>query len=148
VLLSHRDLAGASLANIPTGLNAIRATDGLLGIMVAGGLPPKAIAFAMDLLYQFITIDVYEGSLFAQRMERDPQYFERLHGYYAALPRERYPHFVGLLADVMGDGDHESDERFEFGLTCSCAASPATRRARADARSRAARRSGPWRSPP
>jgi AcrR family transcriptional regulator len=114
VLTAHRDLAGASLANIPTGPNAMRAIDGLLAILRAGRLPPQVAAYAADLLPQFVTIDAYEGSLFERRMEREPEYFEDLRQYFASLPAERFPNVAALVDELM-HGD-EGDERFEFGL--------------------------------
>jgi AcrR family transcriptional regulator len=114
-LAAHRDLAGASLANIPTGPNAIAAIEVLLGILRAGGLPDNVIAFAVDLLPQYITVDAYEGSLFEQRMEREPEYFEALFAYFRSVPADRYPNFAALADLMMGEGD-PPDARFEFGL--------------------------------
>jgi AcrR family transcriptional regulator len=113
VLTAHRDLAGAALANIPTGPNAVTAMEGLLGILRAGGLPDQVIAFAADLLSQYVNIDAYEGSLFEQRMEREPEYFDAIFEYFRALPADRFPHFAAL-ADAMVAGSDE--ERFEFGI--------------------------------
>jgi AcrR family transcriptional regulator len=113
VLVAHRDLAGAALANIPTGPNAVTAMESLLGILRAGALPDQVIAYAADLLSQYVNIDAYEGSLFAQRMEREPQYFEAVFAYFKALPADRFPHFAAL-ADELSSGD--DDARFEFGI--------------------------------
>jgi AcrR family transcriptional regulator len=110
VLVAHRDLAGAALANIPTGPNAVAAMEGLLGILRAGELPDQVIAFAADLLSQYVNIDAYEGSLFAQR---EPEYFERVFDYFKALPADRFPHFASLAAAMVAGDD---DERFEFGI--------------------------------
>jgi AcrR family transcriptional regulator len=114
-LVAHRDLAGASLANIPTGPNAIASIEVMLGILRTSGLPDKVVALAADLLPQYITADAYEGSLFAQRMEREPQYFEALFAYFRAIPADRFPNFAAL-ADAMMAEDEEHEARFEFGL--------------------------------
>lgn len=115
VLAGHRDLARASLANIPTGPSAVRVIEGLLAILRAGDLPDQAVAYAADLLPQFVTVSAYEGSLFAQRMENEPGYFEELEAYFAALPADRFPHTVSLLGELMAH-DETEDARFEFGL--------------------------------
>ena len=115
VLVAHRDLAGAALANIPTGLNAITAMEGMLGILRAGGLPDPVIALAADLLPQYVNVEAYEGSLFEQRMEREPEYFEAIFEYFRALPANRFPHFASL-ADAMTDDLQDDDARFEFGI--------------------------------
>jgi AcrR family transcriptional regulator len=113
-LAAHRDLAGASLANIPTGPNVIRLIDGLLAILRASGLPSQAVAYAADLLPQFVTVNAYEGSLFAQRMEREPHYFDEIKQYFESLPDARFPNVAALVPELMHGG--EGDERFEFGL--------------------------------
>ena len=87
VLGSHRDLAGASLANIPTGPNMLGLIDRLLAVLAASGLPRQAVAYAADLLPQFVTASVYEESLFRQRLEREPAYFERIEAYFRRSAR-------------------------------------------------------------
>jgi AcrR family transcriptional regulator len=114
VLQAHSDLAGASLANIPTGPNAMRVIDGLLGVLRAGRLPDPAVAYAADLIPQFVTINAYEGSLFERRMEREPEYLTELGAYFASLPAERFPNVAALAHELM-QGE-AGDERFEFGL--------------------------------
>ncbi|HTR33200.1 MAG TPA: TetR/AcrR family transcriptional regulator C-terminal domain-containing protein [Gaiellaceae bacterium] len=113
--LAHRDLAGASLANIPTGPNAMRVVDRFLALLLAGGLSRQAAAYAADLLPQFVTASAYEFSLFEQRVEREPDYFERLEEYYRALPADRFPVLADLVGELMAP-DEEPTARFEFGL--------------------------------
>ena len=115
VLAAHRDLAGASRANVPTGPNALDAMEGLLAVLRAGGVPSRQAAYAADLLAQYVTVDVYEGSLFEQRLERDPGYLARLGAHFGALPAERFPTTVSMVGELMGGGG--PDARFEFGLT-------------------------------
>ena len=114
-LAEHRDLAGAALANIPTGPNAVAAMDSLLGIMRAGGLPDDVIALGSDLLAQFVVGSTYESALFQERMEREPEYFDRLGDYFKALPADRFPNTAALADALMGDDDPGT--RFEFGLS-------------------------------
>jgi len=115
VLTAHRDLAGASLANIPTGPNAIASMEVLLGILRAGGLPDQVVAYAADLLPQYVTLDAYEGSLFEQRMQRDPGYFPAIFDYFRSLPADRFPNFAALAESMVAE-DESDDARFEFGL--------------------------------
>jgi AcrR family transcriptional regulator len=111
---AHRDLAGASLANIPTGPNMLGLIDRLLALLSASGLSRQAVAYAADLLPQFVTASVYEESLFVQRLEHEPAYFEQLEAYFRAAPADRFPALADLVTEMMG-GDGP-DERFEFGL--------------------------------
>jgi AcrR family transcriptional regulator len=112
---SHRDLAGASLANIPTGPNTLGLIDRLLALLSASGLPRQAVAYAADLLPQFVTAAVYEESLFRQRLEREPAYFERIEAYFRAAPADRFPTLADLVTELTGP-DEGPDARFEFGL--------------------------------
>ena len=114
-LAAHRDLAGATFATVPTGPNALRAMDGLLGVLRAGGLPDKAAAFAADLVSAIVTVDVYEGSLLEQRMERDPERFAALGAFLRSLPADRFPS-IAALAPAMTGEEEGPDERFEFAL--------------------------------
>jgi AcrR family transcriptional regulator len=115
VFIAHRDLAGASIANIPTGPNVVRVVDRLLAILVAGRLPRQVVAYAADLLPQFVVASVYESSRFDQRMEQEPEYFDRLQAYYTALPADQFPMIADLVLELMAP-DEEADDRFEFGL--------------------------------
>jgi AcrR family transcriptional regulator len=109
---AHQDLARASLGNIPTGPNALTWVNGLLGVLLDAGLPPKVIAYAVDILPLYATATAYEESL---EVDLDPDYYAvELRNYWRALPRARFPHVVAM-ADILTDDD-EDDQRFEFGL--------------------------------
>jgi len=112
---THRDLAGASLANIPTGPNMLVLIDRLLALLTASGLPRQAIAYAADPLPQFVTASVYEESLFVQRLEREPTYFDEIEAYFRAAPADRFPALADLVTELIG-ADEGPDARFEFGL--------------------------------
>jgi AcrR family transcriptional regulator len=120
-MVAHGDLARAALATIPTGPNAMRVSDAMLGIMLAGGLPPQVASWALDRIFLYIVADAYESSLYRARIGASEQdiaaYFdvftEQLASYYEAMPADRYPHLRTHARDlVSGDGM----QRFEFGL--------------------------------
>jgi hypothetical protein len=120
-MVAHGDIARAALAIIPTGPNALRVTDAMLGMMLAGGIPPHVAAWALDRIFLYITADAFEGSLYRDRIgstqEEIVAYFdnltEQLATYYENLPEARYPHLRKHARDMVG-GD--GNERFEFGL--------------------------------
>ena len=114
VFVAHRDLAGASLANIPTGPNTVYLIDRFLALLRAGGLPLQAAAYAADLLPQFVTASAYEFGLFERRLVDEPEYFARLSDYYRALPADRFPVLASMVNELMAD--EGPDARFEFGL--------------------------------
>jgi AcrR family transcriptional regulator len=115
-LLPHRDLAGAAMANIPTGEHAMLYADRLLAILLAGGVDRRHAAMVIDLLPQLVVNDVYEGSLFARRLEQQPDYFEQLHAYWSSMPADRFPHVAALAEEIGGTGEDEGEIRFAFAL--------------------------------
>jgi AcrR family transcriptional regulator len=115
-LVSHNDLASAAIGNIPTGPHWMQLVDGLLGLLVAGRMPPAAAAYASDLLIEHVITDVYEGALFAQRIEADPGYFDSLSQYLNALPADRFPNIAAMVDHLTAGGAGSGDARFEFGL--------------------------------
>ena len=121
VFRRHRDIAVISLANIPTGQNALRIADRMLAIMLAGGVPPQVAAWALDRLSLYIAADSYEGSLYHNRRVASglsESEFMRSTCPMSATstnicPPNKFPHLATHVADMMsGDGD----QRFEFGL--------------------------------
>jgi AcrR family transcriptional regulator len=116
VLAEHRDLARGSLGNIPTGPNALRLIDAVLGVLRDAGLPDQVIAYAVDILPLYATATAYEESLYAakDRPDEGAAYIAELRRYFASLPAERFPHIVALAVPLTTTA--EEDGRFEFGL--------------------------------
>jgi AcrR family transcriptional regulator len=121
VLSEHNDIAQASLANLPIGPNALRLGEGMLSIILAGGVPPQAAAWAVDRISLYIAADAYEGSLYLIKQRSSgkdfdtwaEEYFGQMRTYYASLPPALFPSFTKHLDAMMSGG---SEERFEFGL--------------------------------
>ncbi|MEV4810759.1 TetR/AcrR family transcriptional regulator [Micromonospora avicenniae] len=118
---AHTNLALASLATIPTGPNALRVTEGMLAILLAGGVPPQPAAWFLDRLFLYIAGDAYEGALFGEKVRASGKDLDgywtgmlgQLREYYLSLPAERFPHTLAHLDELMAGG---GDERFAFGL--------------------------------
>lgn len=113
---AHRDLSRASLGTIPTGPNALRVIDALLGVLRDAGLPDKVIAYAVDILPLYATSTAYEESIYeAKGMDGGGGAFiAELNRFFSALPADRFPNIVAM-ADTLTGEDGE-DDRFEFGL--------------------------------
>lgn len=113
VWAQHRDLARASFARIPVGESGLLGGEAMIGVMRAGGLSDRAIAFGIDLLALYVGAIAYEESLQPVDQSTTEQFIAELHDYFAALPTDRFPNMVALAAALTaGDGE----ERFEFGL--------------------------------
>ena len=122
IMLDHNDLARAALATIPTGPNAMRISDTLLGLMVGGGVPPRIAGWALDRIFLYITADAYELSIwranviaagsdketFLEQMSTD------LQAYYAELPAQTFPHLSKYATELVSGT--ANDDRFAFGL--------------------------------
>lgn len=121
VLMDHYDLAGAALATIPSGPNALRVSDAMLGMMLAGGVPPQIAGWAMDRIFLYITADAYEMSIWRASVtaaggEKETflaQLDEDLTAFYQELDPEVYPHVQANARALIGGG---ADARFELGL--------------------------------
>jgi AcrR family transcriptional regulator len=116
VLGAHRDLARASLGTIPTGPNALRLIDAVLGVLRDAGLPEMVIAYAVDILPLYATATAYEESLFRAKElpDQGAEYIAELRRYWQSLPPGRFPNLVDMavpLTTMSGE-----DDRFEFGL--------------------------------
>ena len=120
LMTRHNDIARAALATIPSGPNALRLSEGMLAIMLAGGVPPQIAAWSLDRIFLYIVSDAYEGSLHMAQVEdgrSEREYFDdftrQLTEYYENLPADRFPN-IRTYARVLTSGD--GDERFEFCL--------------------------------
>jgi AcrR family transcriptional regulator len=120
VYASHRDIARASIAMIPTGPNALRVAENQLAIMRAGGVPDGVAALAVDTLGLYLEANSIEDSLYMSKLEEgvSPQeffegYIDQVRKYFSSLPVERFPNIVGMVDHLTTSG---GEERFEFGL--------------------------------
>jgi len=121
ILLDHYDLSRAALATIPTGPNALRLSEGMLGLMLAGGLPPRVAAWAMDRIFLYITADAYEMSIWRGSVGEagtaqeafTTQLTDDLVAYFEQVPEDLYPN-IRKYAREMASGGAEA--RFELGL--------------------------------
>jgi AcrR family transcriptional regulator len=119
--VAHRDIAAVSLANIPTGPHALRVADGMLAILLAGGVPPRVAGWFLDRVALYIAADAYEGSLYEKRQKASglppeefmTEYVGGIRSFYENLPPDRFPALSANVDALMG-GD--GDERFGFGL--------------------------------
>ena len=115
-LQTFSQVALAGLGRIPISYRSLAAAEGTLALLHAGGLPPKVIGLAADLLALYIVAGVFEESLFEKRgMNEDQigQYVQQIHDFYAALPADRFP-MMAMMAAELTSGD--SHDRFLFGL--------------------------------
>jgi AcrR family transcriptional regulator len=115
--LAHPGLAYANLGKIPTGPGAITAIDRFIGLFRAGGVPDQVIAYAVDILPLYATVQALEQGILAERMsdEEVERYFAQLDEYWRSLPADRFPHLHSIV-HVLAGPDPDPESRFRFGL--------------------------------
>jgi AcrR family transcriptional regulator len=111
----HRDIARASLGNVPTGEGALPGMNAMVGVLLAGGVSPEVAGLAVDILALYFTASAFEQSLetFPTTEEGSRAFHEELHDFFASLPADRFPHLVGMAGPLTAG---VGDDRFEFGL--------------------------------
>ena len=62
--LEHPGLARANLGKIPSGPGALRTIDRFMGLLRAGQLPKKVVAYAVDILPLFATAYAFEQGIY------------------------------------------------------------------------------------
>jgi AcrR family transcriptional regulator len=112
----HRDIARASLGNIPTGEGALPGMNAMVGILLAGGVTTEVASLSVDILALYVTATAFEESLENWSLDDEEsiaRFHEELNNFFGSLPRDRFPYLVALAGPLTaGDRDH----RFEFGL--------------------------------
>jgi AcrR family transcriptional regulator len=105
-------IARVPLANIPTGPNATRGADNLLGILRAGGVDDQAAAWFVDVVFLYVNAASFETSIYVEEGTAE-EVQEAVSEAFTSLDPDEYPNIAAVMPKlVSGDGD----ERFKFGL--------------------------------
>ncbi|HEX3976219.1 MAG TPA: TetR/AcrR family transcriptional regulator [Solirubrobacteraceae bacterium] len=113
VMEEHRGIARVAVANVPTGENALRMGDNLMGLLLAGGVRPRDAAWACDILPLFVTAAAVETATYQERGDVQDEVADKLQGVFTTLSAERFPNLARYSEDLIsGNGD----ERFYFGI--------------------------------
>ncbi|MEV7597302.1 TetR/AcrR family transcriptional regulator [Kitasatospora sp. NPDC089797] len=115
--LAYPGVSRAALAAVPTNLETLRVGEGILAILLAGGIDPRTAGWARDALSLYVGAYALEQSLVRRRRaEQDEEWVlsrEEVVERFAALPAERFPHTRRHAAELAsGTGP----DRFAFAL--------------------------------
>lgn len=117
IMTDHPGTAQLAIATtVPTGPNALRIAEGMLGILLSGGLPDRVTALAGDLIATYTSALALEATAWANAAPGPAALEQRarqVRAYFAALPADMFPHTVALAGPLT---EGSSKERFEFGL--------------------------------
>jgi AcrR family transcriptional regulator len=115
--LKYPGVSRAVLAMVSTNLEALRVGEGILAILLAGGIEPKTAGWARDAMSLYVSAYALEQSLVQQRRRHEDQEWvlshEELLERFSALPPEKFPLTQRHAADLISGTGHE---RFEFTL--------------------------------
>ncbi|MEU7219609.1 TetR/AcrR family transcriptional regulator [Nocardia iowensis] len=115
--LKYPGISRAVLAMAPTDLEIVRVSEGMLAILLAGGVVPQAAAWACDALLLYVAAYCLEVSIAEQRSAQDDGIWVRerdeLLRRFAALPAETFPHTTRHAAEITAGEGHD---RFDFTL--------------------------------
>ncbi|GHF86246.1 AcrR family transcriptional regulator [Amycolatopsis bartoniae] len=116
--LKYPGVSRAALAMVPTHLETLRVSEGILAILLAGGIEPQTAAWALDALTLYVNAYALERSLVQQRQSHHDDNWvlsrEELVDRFTALPADRFPHTRRHAAELTSGSGHE---RFDFTIT-------------------------------
>jgi AcrR family transcriptional regulator len=116
--LDYPGISRAALAMAPTDLEIVRVSEGMLAILLAGGVAPQTAAWAIDALLLYVAAYCLEASIARRRSAEDDAVWvvdrDELLRRFTALPAETFPHTTRYAAELTAGEGHD---RFDFTLT-------------------------------
>ncbi|GAA1439200.1 TetR/AcrR family transcriptional regulator [Leifsonia poae] len=116
--LAYPGVSRAALSMIVTNLDVLRINEGMLAILIAGGVEPHEAAWTIDALFLYVGVYALELSLVSQRRghEEDAWFVTReerdeVVRRFTALPADRFPQTRRYAAELTSGTGHE---RFDF----------------------------------
>jgi AcrR family transcriptional regulator len=113
--LRYPGISLAALAVVPTNLETLRVSEGMLGIVLAGGVDPQTAAWAIDALFLYVNAFCLETSLVDRHADQEgwAVNLDELLSRFAALP-DTLPHTKRHAAELTSG---TALDRFEFTLS-------------------------------
>ena len=115
--LKYPGVSRAALAMVPTNLETLRVGEGILAILLAGGIEPRTAGWTRDAMSLYVSAFALEQSLVQLRRRHQDQEWvlsrEELLDRFTALPAEKFPQTQRHAAELISGTGHD---RFEFAL--------------------------------
>jgi AcrR family transcriptional regulator len=116
--LRYPGISHAALAMVHTDLEIVRVSEGMLALLIAGGVAPQSAVYAIDALLLYVAAYCLEISILKQREDHNEADWAvdvgELRRRLAALPAATFPHTTRYAAELTAGEGHE---RFDFTLT-------------------------------
>ncbi|MFJ9543670.1 TetR/AcrR family transcriptional regulator [Streptomyces sp. NPDC101225] len=113
--LRYPGISRAAFAAAPSNRDTLRVSEGMLAILLAGGVAPQVAAWAIDSLMLYVNAYSLEVSLVNRRLGRGDGWVvsrDELLRRFAALP-DTFPHTKRYAAELTAGTTHD---RFDFTL--------------------------------
>ena len=113
--LRYPGISQAAFAAAPSNLDTLRVSEGMLAILLAGGLAPQTAAWAIDSLTLYVNAYSLEISLARRRLRQGEEWVvgrDEMMRRFAALP-DSFPQTKRYASELTGGS---SDDRFGFTL--------------------------------
>lgn len=115
--LKYPGISRAALAMVPTNIDTLRVSEGMLAIVIAGGVEPQTAAWAVDALSLYVASYALESSMMRRRQkDRNATWVlsqEELVRRFDALPEADFPITRRYAHELTSGTGHE---RFDFTL--------------------------------
>ena len=115
--LRYPGISRAAMATASTNLDTLRLAEGMLTILITGGVPPQRAAWAIDAMSLYVNAYTLEIALVeAQRAGQDQAWVvgrDELIERFEALPADAFPSTRRYAAELTSGAGHE---RFDFTL--------------------------------
>ncbi|OQQ17503.1 TetR family transcriptional regulator [Streptomyces sp. M41(2017)] len=127
--LRYPGISRAAIAAAPSNLETLRVGEGMLALLLAGGVDPQIAAWALDSLSLYVNAYSLEVALVNSRLGRGEDEWvvsrEELLRRFAALPDDTFPHTKRHAAELTAGTVHD---RFDFTLRLMIDGLPGARR--------------------
>ena len=114
--LRYPGISRAALAATPRSLDTLRIAEGMLAILLAGGVSPQSAAWAIDAALLYVAAYSFEASLRRDPVtDTDGRVLDRAEriARFEMLPATRFPNTVAYARELNSGDGHE---RFDFTL--------------------------------
>jgi hypothetical protein len=112
---SYPGVSLAAFVNVPRNVNTLRITEGLLSILLAGGIAAREAAWAIDAALLYVGAYTLETSLRRRESDASGHSFDRAEivERLRQLPLSHFPNMVAHVEELTAGEGHE---RFDFTL--------------------------------